>query len=827
MSAAFTHSRNSLPRLRRVRRAPHRPLCVCAVPWQPKRAGVRVERHALAYCLLAASDGSCRYPGELDACVRLLPTLLSTRPELRARPPPPPMTTPTPTPSASSLPEHALMLTAPRSQQSTTYETVTTSPHSPTSPPRPALLLLGDSRDRAVYFSSVRATCSDELTNLNWTAPAPANPFVSAGASCRPVAELSAFGYLLHYGVSPDGIYHELEQGWKDLTHRGWQGPGWVDGDGGSRFNSPELVLEALRRWKRSTPDAQPRLVVLGSQAWDLSRYLEHFSSTLSPAAWADEYSANLTALAEQLLVELRPTDRLVLETSLHAVAGRIPPFLSALASERMRAVAKALARRGKPVLLLDLARDQATVEEAANGTSLLSADGLHATTYGERRAWRLLRALLQSSGDLPPDAGPTCLISAAVADEAPAPPGGGSSESVADSSAVQFEGQVLEMSRRCEWADAKAGSMHISGLTRRSYGGSPSTGLDVATGECAAAPLIAAVRHGEVNKRQLELVVLQHAEDIGWTDVVDPIRTVYVKKEAPGALTLPSTAIHLLNVGREQGSMLWHVITRYDSLAARTVFVHGALPSCGYFDGGANHLMTVSLRCVMRTRSLPLPSFFTRVPCDDPSAEYGWRCVTIVAQNVSALDYLTVPLAHRTVDGSQLFMPLTMRVSNDTMLWGHRSAFASLPDDLRHLRDAERPTTQHPPNLQGMAGDQWLAWERTNFQDYTRLRHVRRAYSNPLGSVLYFLLWRFPPCRAQAEDAAARNVSVPFMPFGDYFRHVFGRAPPRVLFFSQGAQFATSAKALRHTPRTTYAWLLRQIEAGHAEIIYYLELTW
>ena len=67
----------------------------------------------------------------------------------------------------------------------------------------------------------------------------------------------------------------------------------------------------------------------------------------------------------------------------------------------------------------------------------------------------------------------------------------------------------------------------------------------------------------------------------------------------------------------------------------------------------------------------------------------------------------------------------------------------------------------------------------------------------------------------------------MPFMPFGDYFRHVFGRAPPRVIFFSQGAQFAASAKALRHTPRATYARLLRQIEAGHAEIIYYLELTW
>ena len=105
---------------------------------------------------------------------------------------------------------------------------------------------------------------------------------------------------------------------------------------------------------------------------------------------------------------------------------------------------------------------------------------------------------------------------------------------------------------------------------------------------------------------------------------------------------------------------------------------------------------------------------------------ERGWRHATIGAQNVSALDYLTAPLAHRTVDGPQLFMPLTLRVSNDTKLWGHRSAFATLPDGLRHLRNAERPTTQHPPNLRGMAGDRWLAWEWTNFDDYARLKHVR-----------------------------------------------------------------------------------------------------
>lgn len=49
--------------------------------------------------------------------------------------------------------------------------------------------------------------------------------------------------------------------------------------------------------------------------------------------------------------------------------------------------------------------------------------------------------------------------------------------------------------------------------------------------------------------------------------------------------------------VGREQSAYLHHVLARYKSLPARTVFMHGREPSCGWstdlLSGNTNgHLM-------------------------------------------------------------------------------------------------------------------------------------------------------------------------------------------------------------------------------------------
>lgn len=212
---------------------------------------------------------------------------------------------------------------------------------------------------------------------------------------------------------------------------------------------------------------------------------------------------------------------------------------------------------------------------------------------------------------------------------------------------------------------------------------------------------------------------------------------------------------------------MLTHLVRNYDHLSARTVFMHGALPSCGYFEVGALHS--------------------------------GGHLLN----NVSLLDYLTTPLKHRTAGclEGRLFMPLSMRVSADLTATSMRSSYTRLPAPRHTETRAPWPITQHPASAASEQPDRWLPFETVDFPG------------------LYE--------RVHAEGAAkrlARNQSTPvLLPFDAWFRSVFQQPPPPVLFFAQGAQFAASAEALRHTPRSTYARLLAQIEAGHEEVVYYL----
>ena len=629
----------------------------------------------------------------------------------------------------------------------------------------PSLLLLGDSRDRHVYHTAVTNFCADDPLSLAWTYPAPPNSYVTGGAACRSSSELSAFGFLLHYGVSLDGLYHQMNFGWKDLSHRGWQGPGWIDGNRTANrsavANSPELVNEALRRWRLHTPDDAPRIVVLGSQAWDLMRYLEHFNTTLAPAAWADEYGANLTSLAVRLASQLRlePTearrtpDRLILETSFHAGEDRIPRALSTLASECMRRVAHELEEQhGIPVLLLDNAAMQAKIE--AQGMTVLSGDRLHATLAARRHSWDALRTLLIESGDLVSRAeGPRCL--ARDSDDS-------------EGGALVVDGAVLAASRQCEWhpLPLEVFALHEERAAPLQRLSDASKQSDLF--ECESAELMSNIRSGRTTKRDIELVVLQYIEDISWTDPFDPIRTVYVKGfPSPSSRTAlidtPSTAIHLPNVGREQQSMLLHIVNNYDTLAARTIFFHASLPSCGYFMFGSHHLMS----------------------------------------NVSALDYFTQPLYHKTTNGPQLFMPLTIKVTGNRKLWALRSSFANLPPPLHHLRRAERPVSLHPRKADDWTtiGDEWLGWEFFPFEQFCRTHHD--------------------------NERLKRNVTVPYITFEEFFMRVFGRAPPAVMYAAQGAQFAASADAIRHTDKETYQWMLDRINAGNEEIVYYLEMVW
>lgn len=130
--------------------------------------------------------------------------------------------------------------------------------------------------------------------------------------------------------------------------------------------------------------------------------------------------------------------------------------------------------------------------------------------------------------------------------------------------------------------------------------------------------------------------------------------------------------------------------------------------------------------------------------------------------------------------------MPLTARFDRALQLVSWRTTFA----DLEHVRRRVTwPVSQFPS---GVHNDTWLPFERINF----------------MGFVL----------RISNKNA---------MSFTAFWEAVFGCAPPDTVYLAQGGQFAASASALRRIPKATYEWMLRALEAGHDELIYYLEVAW
>ena len=148
---------------------------------------------------------------------------------------------------------------------------------------------------------------------------------------------------------------------------------------------------------------------------------------------------------------------------------------------------------------------------------------------------------------------------------------------------------------------------------------------------------------------------------------------------------------------------------------------------------------------------------------------------------NVSLFDYLDS-------SGGDTFMPLTMRTNPDLTKISLRSSFADVAESRGCV--VPRPIQALPT---GSQCDHWLPWEENDLKAFLRQRSGR-------------------------DD---------LMSFHEFFRAVFDREPPAIIHFSQGGQFAAARAVLRRTSRRTYAWLVSQLEAGHTELVYYMEFTW
>ena len=74
-------------------------------------------------------------------------------------------------------------------------------------------------------------------------------------------------------------------------------------------------------------------------------------------------------------------------------------------------------------------------------------------------------------------------------------------------------------------------------------------------------------------DREHFEVVIAKYREDIRWSDTVAANRTIYCKDTNCGDCC---PYIPLPNIGREYGTYLHHIVTRYDTLAERTLFVQG-----------------------------------------------------------------------------------------------------------------------------------------------------------------------------------------------------------------------------------------------------------
>ena len=135
------------------------------------------------------------------------------------------------------------------------------------------------------------------------------------------------------------------------------------------------------------------------------------------------------------------------------------------------------------------------------------------------------------------------------------------------------------------------------------------------------------------------------------------------------------------------------------------------------------------------------------------------------------------------------LYMPLTGCANHDMTLSTVRSTFA---DGLDTHPRVSRPVAAHPKasNADERGGDQWLKCEVNDLPKYA---HV---------------VGRFMQAGLRADKMVDFDT---------------------VLHFAQGAQFAASRAALlsSSTPKETYQWILELVEAGHLEMIFYLEMIW
>ena len=89
-------------------------------------------------------------------------------------------------------------------------------------------------------------------------------------------------------------------------------------------------------------------------------------------------------------------------------------------------------------------------------------------------------------------------------------------------------------------------------------------------------------ITSGLLTRKNVEVIISRHNEDISWSDMYASIRTVYEKSDEPNVLKggAPDNVVRLAILGRESHTYLTHIVNNYGTLAELTVFSQGSAPT-------------------------------------------------------------------------------------------------------------------------------------------------------------------------------------------------------------------------------------------------------
>jgi hypothetical protein len=329
----------------------------------------------------------------------------------------------------------------------------------------------------------------------------------------------------------------------------------------------------------------------------------------------------------------------------------------------------------------------------------------------------------------------------------------------------------------------------------------------------------LGAIIRGDVSKKDLEIVLAQHDENIAWSDRYKHVRTLYCK----GAATSSEEAcIRLPNVGREGHTYLHHIVENYDNLANWTVFTQAGEPSVGYqgHRAGGGHMLNgiIFPDYMLNSRDISdgSDSFFVFTGAINLGTMHhymrrGYK--TVLTDLIDATDAANRAAAAATKAAAAANRAAATANAAARGATGNVELFARAGDNYDDDKTLRMTGASLRSKCPGAAEISAL-----NEQDADESSRTGGWLWWPLGLVMDVLSERCSIPRSEIPKMAIQywsQLDVPVPSTG-------------MIFFAQGARFGVSRERIRQRPLEDYKKLLRAVTRNQDPCANYLnEWLW